>query len=115
MIKLEFSNFKVIIDGLITKGKITATIKFLTNRRIWETVAFKNFSTKITLHPEDKADLNKAYKYIRAKLEKNAYKWALKNAEKQLLVVQKDLKAFVDFVEKATHIVDHDTEYLNKF
>lgn len=115
MIKLEFSNFKVIIDGLVTKGKITATIKFLTNKRIWETVALRNFNTKITLHPEDKADLNKAYKYIRAKLEKNAYKWALKNAEKQLLIVQKDLKTFVDFVEKARHIVVHDEDYLSKF
>lgn len=115
MIKLKFSNFKISTNGLTTKGKITATIKFLTNRRTWETVAFKVFNTKITLHPKDKADLNKAYKYIRAKLEKNAYKWALKNAEKQLLVVQKDLKTFVDFVEKARHIVVHDEDYLSKF
>lgn len=115
MIKLQFSNFQLKTDELVTKGKITATIKFLTNKRTWETVALRNFNTKITLHPEDKADLNKAYKYIRAKLEKNAYKWALKNAEKQLLIFQKDIKTFVDFVEKARHIVVHDEDYLSKF
>lgn len=115
MIKLHFSKFKVNTDGIVTSGTIVATIKCFTDRTKWRPIAYKVFNTKITLHSGDKPDLNKAYKYIKAKLEKNAYKWALKNAEKQLLVVQKDLKTFVDFIEKARHIVVHDEDYLSKF
>ena len=34
---------------------------------------------------------------------------------KQLLITQKDLKIFNDFVEKSKHIIVHDTNYLNQF
>lgn len=114
MIKLSFGKFSFTTDGNTSKGSIKATIKIFT-RNEWYCVASKQFTTKITCHKDDKNDLNKAYKYIQAKLEKDAYLWACKEAMKQLLVVQKDLKVFNDFVEKSKHIVVHDTNYLNQF
>jgi len=114
MIKLSFSNFSFTTDGNISKGNVKATIKlFIKNK--WHDVGSKKFTTKITCHKNDKNDLNKAYKYIQAKLEKDAYSWACKEAMKQLLIVQKDLKTFNDFIEKSKHIVVHDTNYLGEF
>lgn len=114
MIKLSFGKFSFTTDGNTSKGSIKATIKIFI-KNTWHCVATKQFTTKITCHKDDKSDLNKAYKYIQAKLEKDAYSWALDEAFKQLLLVQKDLKMFNDFVEKAKHIVVHDTNYLSEF
>lgn len=114
MIKLSFGKFSFTTDGNTSKGNIRATIKIFTKNK-WYYVTSKEFTTKITCHKDDKNDLNKAYKYIQAKLEKDAYCWAGEEAKKQLIVVQKDLKTFTDFVEKAEHIVEHDTNYLNQF
>lgn len=114
MIKLAFDNFSFTTDGIVSKGTITGIIKLFIKTK-WHVISHRNFTAKITLHKEEKADLNKAYKYIQAKLEKDAYKWAQKEAFKQLLIVQKDLKIFNDFVEKANHIIVHDTAYLNQF
>lgn len=114
MIKLSFSNFSFTSNGNISKGSAKATIKFFIKSKC-HNVATKEFTTKITCHKNDKCNLNKAYKYIQAKLEKDAYLWANKEAMKQLLITQKDLKIFNDFVEKSKHIIVHDTNYLNQF
>lgn len=114
MIKLSFSNFSFTTDGNISKGSIKATIKFFIKNKCHD-VASKKFNTKVTCHKNDKCDLNKAYKYIQAKLEKDAYLWASEEAMKQLLITQKDLKIFNDFVEKSRHIIVHDTHYLSQF
>ena len=111
MIKLTFNNFSFTTDGIISKGNVEATIKiFITNK--WFDVASKKFITKITLHKDDKFDLDKAYKYIQAKLERDAYAWAGKEAFKELYNIQKSLRVFEDFTEKASHIVAHDNHYL---
>ena len=114
MIKLSFSNFSFTSDGNVSKGSIKATIKFFVKNK-WHNIATKEFTTKIICHKNDKSDLNKAYKYIQAKLEKDAYLWANNEAMKQLLITQKDLKIFNDFVEKSKHIIVHDTHYLSQF
>lgn len=114
MIKLSFSDFSFTSDGNTSRGSIKATIKFFIKTK-WHNIGSKKFTTKITCHKNDKCDLNKAYKYIQAKLEKDAYCWACEEAMKQLLITQKDLKIFNDFVEKSKHIIVHDTHYLSQF
>ncbi len=114
MIKLKFSNLEITTNGTITRGKIIATIKLFTKNE-WRTIISKKFNTKITLKPEDKFDLNKAYKYIQAKLEKEAYKWALKETKRQIRFARQDFETFTNFGVKAQYIINHDTEYLNKF
>lgn len=114
MIKLTFSNCEITTNGIITKGKITAVVViFIENH--WKVLETKVFTTKITLKSEDKFDLNKAYKYIQAKLERKAYKWALDKVTYQILLAKKDLEVFINFANKAKHIVNHDDEYLSKF
>lgn len=114
MIKLHFNNFQVGTDGITTIAEINAQIKFLNNNK-WIVLDEKSFSTKITLKDKDKFDLNKAYKYIRAKLERKAYNWALGKTIYQISLTKKDLEIFTDFANKAKHIVNHDDEYLSKF
>lgn len=114
MIKLKFSKFKITTTGIVTTGEIIAILKiFIKND--WKILCHNTFSTKITLKPEDKFDLNKAYKYIQAKLEKEAYNWAFKEVKKQINHTRRDLDIFTNFADKAKHIIDHDTEYLNNF
>lgn len=111
MIKLVFSRFNFTTDGTTSKGSIIATIKYYVNSK-YETVAYKEFKTKVTLKEGDKPDLNKAYKYIITKLERDAYAWAGKEVFKELLKTQKILKVLDDFSKKASHIVVHDNHYL---
>lgn len=114
MIKLKFSNLKVTTNGNITTGEVKVILKVFANNA-WRVMYCKSFNTKVTLKPGDKFDLTKAYKYIQAKLEKEAYNWALKEVKRQIRLARRDLDIFADFEAKAKHIVDHDTEYLNKF
>lgn len=111
MIKLSFDKFNFVTDGITSRGTIIATIKYYLNGK-YRTIASKKFETKTTLHKDDTPDLNKAYKHIRAKLERDAYAWAGKEAFKELLRTQKTLKVLDDFSRKASHIVVHDNHYL---
>ncbi len=114
MIKLSFSNFSFTSDGNTSKGSVKAAIKLFDGNK-WYAIANKEFATKIIRHKDDKSDINKAYKYIQAKLEKEAYNWALNNTTYQISLAKRDLKIFTDFADKAKHIVNHDNEYLSKF
>ena len=113
-LKLTFVEFTFKSNGTKCEGKVKAIIKcFITKK--WRECDSKEFKTRITLKPNDKFDLNKAYKYIQAKLEKDAYKWANKEAEKQLLLTQRYFKMYDDFTKKSTHIIVHDENYLSTF
>ncbi len=114
MIKLSFSNFKLYSDGKVSEAQLTATIKWF-NGNIWQEVAHKLFQTKLTLKHGDSPDLNKVLAYCRAKLEKDAYKWAGEEAAKELKVIRQHNKIFNDFVKKSKYIVTHNEEYLKKF
>ena len=89
MIKLSFSGFKFNTDGIVSKGRIIATIKYFTGKE-WDNIGFKEFKTKVSYKPGDKYNLDKAYQIIKAKLEQNAYKWA----------------------DKANHVILHNTGYI---
>lgn len=111
MIKLTFSKFTFTTDGTTSKGTIVATIKYYLNGN-YKTVASKAFKTKVTLKKGDKPNLNKAYKYIIAKLEKDAYIWANIETFMEITRTQKILNTLDDFSKKAIHVIAHDTEYL---
>lgn len=114
MIKLSFKDFTFETNGIISNAKITAVIKYFLNDKYIE-VAHKEFRTKISIKPGDTKDLNKAYKYAEAKLEKDAYLWAVAEANNELLNIQKQFKIFNDFIIKSNHIIVHDVNYLSKF
>ena len=114
MIKLSFDKFNFVTDGIISRGSIIATIKYYLNGK-YKTVISKKFETKTTLHKDDTPDLNKAFKYIRAKLERDAYAWAGKEAKKEVFRMNKQYEIFDNFIEKALHIVSHDNKYLKTF
>lgn len=111
MIKLSFSGFKFLNDGIVSKGKVIATIKYFTGKE-WDNIGFKEFKTKVTYKSGDKFNLNKAYQIIKAKLEKDAYKWAASEAQKEINNINKEYRHLKDFVDKANHIIVHNTGYI---
>ena len=113
-IKLSFKEFEFKTNGAISKAKIKATIFYNTYNK-WHEVAEKQFKAKISIKSYDIGDLNKAYKYLKAKLEKDAYAWANKNTEKELIYLKNRLNVFDDFNKKANYIINHNTEYLKTF
>lgn len=114
MIKLSFSGFNFKTDGIISSARIIATIKWFDGHK-WFNVAYKEFKTKVTLKPNEVPDLNKAYKYIKAKLEKDAYIWANSEAKKEFNDTKDKLAIFDSFIDKSNHIISHNTEYLKNF
>ena len=114
MIKLQFSNFSFGTNGFVSKGTIQATIKIRVRGK-YRTISSKIFNTKITLHKDDTPDLNKAYKYIRAKLERDAYDWAGKEAQKEISNINTHYNELNAFIDKASHIISHDNKYLKTF
>lgn len=113
-IKLAFKQFTFGTDGIKSTAKVKAVLIYNIFGR-WHEITNKTFETKITLKQHDIADLNKAYKYAKAKLEKDAYIWANKQAANELLSLKERLNTFNDFVEKSKYIIEHNTEYLKKF
>lgn len=110
MIKLHFEPILFKNKKLRCEGKVAVTLK-LNNTLI----CGKSFITRITLHDNDVFDLNKAYKYIQASLEKKAYNWAYKIINKKCKNQFDIYNQMLGFTDKAKHIVEHDTEYLKTF
>lgn len=113
-IKLTFKQFTFGTDGITSTAKVKAIILYNIFGK-WCEVGSKVFETKITLKEHDISDLNKAYKYVKAKLEKDAYTWANKEATNELLFIEQRLNVFNDFVKKSKYIIEHNTEYLKDF
>lgn len=113
MIKLTFNNFSFTTDGIVSKAKVTATIKWF-NHSKWITVANKEFRIKITLKKEDTPDLNKAYKYAKARLEHHAYMWAGHQAKLEAQNQAIILCQLNDFSDKANYIVSHNVKYIKE-
>ena len=111
MIKLSFSDFEFKTDGIVSKGHATATIKYFIGHK-WGEVSKKKFKTKVSYKPGDKYNLDKAYQIIKAKLEQYAYKWAANEAQKEINNINKEYRYLKDFVDKANHIVVHNTGYI---
>ena len=55
------------------------------------------------------------YKYIRAKLERDAYAWAGKEAQEEVANMDKRYNTLNEFIDRASHIVSHDNKYLETF
>lgn len=106
--KLHFGNPVIILEGNKTSMSIRATL--------YGKIAFacKEFDKSIILHKKDKYDLNKAKNILQACLEQKAYLWAKKIIDKEIEHEQKILNNMTTFSEKATHIIEHDGNYINQ-
>jgi len=109
MIKLKFSN-------PIIKLKDKETIMRIKCQLCIENIIIKDkiFTHKITLKENDVYDLNKAKDILQAIIEQKAYIWAKKDVDKQILTFKRILKVRESFSEKATRIIEHDGDYINK-
>lgn len=107
--KLEFSNPIIILEGNKTSMKIKVIFKY--NKK---TFHCKEFNKSITLHKNDKYDLNKAKNILQVCLEQQAYLWAKKIIDKEIEKEQNFLNSMKTFSEKATYIIEHDADYINK-
>lgn len=107
--KLHFGNPVIILEGNKTSMSIRATLKY--GKKAF---TCKEFDKSITLHNKDKYDLNKAKNILQACLEQKAYLWAKKIIDKEITNAQNSLNTMNAFSEKATHIIEHDADYINK-
>lgn len=107
--KLKFSNPIIILEG----NKTSMNIKALLNYDKISIIA-KEFDKTITLHQKDKYNLNKAKNILQASLEQKAYLWAKKYIDKEIEKEQNILNNMKSFSEKAAHIIEHDSNYINK-
>ena len=107
--KLYFGNPNIILEGNKTSMSIRATLEY--NKKAFHC---KEFDKSITLHKKDKYDLNKAKNILQASLEQEAYLWAKKIIDKEIIKEQNILNSMTSFSEKATHIIEHDADYINK-
>lgn len=107
--KLQFGNPVIVLEG--NKTSMTITVRFRYNK-----IAFtgKKFKKSITLHKKDKYDLNKAKNILQASLEQKAYLWAKKIIDKEIEKEKHILDNLLAFSNKATHIIEHDANYINK-
>lgn len=110
MIKLHFETITFKNKGICCEGSVAVSLKF--NNKL---ISCKTFITRIALRDYDVFDLNKAYKYIQASLEKKAYNWAYKIINKERKKQLDIYNQLLGFTDKAKHIVEHDTEYLKTF
>lgn len=113
MIKLAFNDFLFTSDGIISRAKVTATIKWFNGSK-WLIVSSKEFKIKLSLKQGDAPDLNKAYKYAKARLEQYAYIWAGYQARLEIKnqdIILSQLNAFAD---KANHIIAHNVKYIKE-
>lgn len=109
MIKLKFSNPTITING-------KETIMTITCRLCIANISFagKIFTHKITLKNNDVYDLNKAKNILQAIIEQKAYIWAKKYIDNQILKFEEIIEVRKAFSEKATRIIEHDNNYINK-
>lgn len=107
--KLHFSNPVIILEDNKTSMNIIATLKY--GKRAF---TYKKFYKSIKLHKKDKYDLNKAKNILQASLEQKAYLWAKKIIDKEIEKEQNILNNMLEFSKKATHIIEHDGNYINK-
>ena len=107
--KLHFSNPIITLENTKTSMSIRATIKYGKGD-----FYCKDFYKSITLHKKDKYDLNKAKNILQASLEQKAYLWAKNIINKAIINEQNYLNSLKAFSEKATHIIEHDGDYINK-
>lgn len=107
--KLHFGSPVIILEGNKTSMSIRATLKY--NKTAF---ACKEFDKSVTLHKNDKYDLNKAKNILQASLEQKAYIWAKKIIDREIKNEQKVLNSMTTFSEKATRIIEHDGDYINK-
>ena len=107
--KLIFGKPIIILEGTKTSMSIRATLEY--NKKAFHC---KEFDKSITLHKKDKYDLNKAKNILQASLEQKAYLWAKKIIDKAIIDEQNYLNNLNAFSEKATHIIEHDADYINK-
>lgn len=108
MIKVKFSNPTIVLNGKETIMTITALLRW--DKLICYT---KRFTHKITLKNGDKYDLNKAKNILQTYIEQRAYLWAKKVIDKQIEKEQIIINDLKSFSEKAIHIIEHDSDYLN--
>lgn len=107
--KLHFGNPVIILESNKTSMSIRATLKY-------GKTGFhcKEFNKSITLHKKDKYDLNKAKNILQASLEQKAYLWAKKIIDREIEKETYILDSMFAFSKKATHIIEHDANYINK-
>lgn len=108
-IKLRFSEPTLYFKGIKTKMVITAGI--FCNDVL---VKHKKFSKTITYRKPDVYDLNKAKNILQASLEQEAYLWAKKLIDKEIEKQEFTINNLKTFSEKATYIIEHDGDYINK-
>lgn len=107
--KLYFGNPIITLENTKTSMSIRAIIKY----GKWSFYC-KDFYKSITLNKKDKYDLNKAKNILQTSLEQKAYIWAKKIIDKVIVNEQNYLNSLKAFSEKATHIIEHDADYINK-
>lgn len=108
-LKLHFTNPVIILEGNKTLMSIKAILTY--NKKAFNC---KKFDKSITLHKNDKYDLNKAKNILQASLEQKAYLWAKKIIDKEIEKEKITLNIMNTFSEKATRIIEHDGDYINK-
>lgn len=107
MIKVKFTNPIIRLKGKTTI--MSMTCKILIDTSIYKE---KIFISKITLKDGDKYDLNKARTILQTTIEQKGYKWAYDIINKKRKIFYEDYSECDDFCTKATHIINHDKEYL---
>lgn len=107
--KLKFSNPTIILEGKKTTMDIGVYILF--GKMIF---TYKVFKKSITCKKQDKYDLNKAKNILQAYIEQRAYLWAKKIIDKEIEKEQLLTNELKSFSEKATHIIEHDADYINR-
>lgn len=107
--KLHFGNPLIILKGNKTYMRIKAILKYGKTE-----FHCKMFEKSITLHKQDKYDLNKAKNILQASLEQKAYLWAKKIIDREIEKEKCVLDTMLTFSNKATHIIEHDGNYINK-
>lgn len=108
--KLHFGTPIIILEGNKTSMSIRATLKYGKKTSF----VCKEFDKSITLHKNDKYDLNKAKNILQVSLEQKAYLWAKKIIDREIKNEQKVLNNMTTFSEKADHIIKHDADYINQ-
>ncbi len=110
MFKLKFSTPTFTIEGKTTIISISVALHY--NHCFIKIFKIKK---KISLKEGDRYDLNKAYKYLQASAEKEAYEKASKVIKNIIEQETYFINKLNTFKNKAEFIVNHDKEYLKEF
>lgn len=107
MIKVKFTLPVIKLNGKTTT--MTMICQIFIDKSFYKE---KRFTNKITLKDDDKYDLNKARTILQTTIEQKSYKWAYDIIDKLRKTFYENYSECDDFCTKATHIIDHDKEYL---